>query len=212
MRVSESIALSAHTAADVSDACDDLELPCVRSGSLRPMWPGCPRLTGPIATLTLRPARERDENPLPPLLRAMAELAGRIVLVDLDGRTDVQCWGGVLTACAQRFDIPGVIVHGPVRDVETLAERHFPTFASGVYPARIRGRLRLTSVHADVAIAGGVVHSGDVVVADADGVVFLSADRAADVALRAAARAADERRALDRLRAGEDPRDVFGVD
>jgi regulator of RNase E activity RraA len=203
--------LGSLTAAGVSDACDELGIPAVRTGALRPAWPGCPALAGPVATLTMRPAEDSPRaDPLPDILRAMAGLAGRLVLVDLDGRTDMQCWGGVLTACAQRWGIPGAVINGAVRDTAEIAGRGFPVFARSVHPARIRGRLRLAASGADVMVDGAVVHSGDIVIADGDGAVFLPSADFARARRLAARRAADERELLSRLAAGDDPRDLLG--
>lgn len=197
------------TSADVSDACDDLGVTAVRTGSLRPMWRGCPAVAGPVATLALRPATNLGEDPLPAILRVMAGMSGRLVLIDLEGRTDQQCWGGVLTACAQRFGITGALVNGAVRDVQGIADRAFPVFARAVHPARIRARLRLAGHGADVVIDGAVVHPGDIAVADADGAVFLPFADLPRVARRAAERAAIEHQMLARLAEGADPRDLF---
>jgi 4-hydroxy-4-methyl-2-oxoglutarate aldolase len=211
-----SAVLAGHAVADVSDACDDLGVSAVRTGAMRPIWPGCPQLTGTVATLTLRPAESPDDDPLPDLLRAIAGLAGQVVLVDLEGRTDVQAWGGVLTACARRYGVLGALVYGAARDVVSIAESEFPTFALAAHPARIRGRLRLVASGLNVALGGGIVRAGDMVVADADGAVFLSQNRqgdaadVADIAARSSARARNEKRDLGRLLAGEDPLDVFG--
>lgn len=193
----------------LSDACDELGVPAVRTGVLRPSWNGCPMVAGPVATLTLRPAATPDADPLPAILHALAEMGGFVVLVDLGGRQNVQCWGGVLAVVAQRFGVRGALVDGAVRDVTVLEEIGFPAYARAVHPARIRGRLELTAVDDDVAIDNEVVHAGDMAVVDADGALFLPHDSVADAVELARVRGNDEQELLARLRAGADPRNVF---
>jgi 4-hydroxy-4-methyl-2-oxoglutarate aldolase len=164
----------------ISDACDVLGVPAVRTGRLRPMWPDCPALFGRLGTLTLIPDPAAD--PLPDVLAALARIpAGHVVLVDLGGRTDLQCWGGRTAAVARRAGIVGALVNGAIRDVAHLASLHFPTFAAGTYPARARGRLAYVGSGLDVVIGTEVVRSGSMVVADASGVVFFPADSVSEV-------------------------------
>src|SRR4051794_5006080 len=126
---------------DVSDACDELGVEAVRTGLLRPLWPDCPPVAGRVRTVRL------DDGPgtsLPELLEVLADAADRVMLVDLGGRVDVQCWGTVLATAAASFGVRGALVNGAARDLEGLRELGFATYAMGVYPARMRGRLELT--------------------------------------------------------------------
>lgn len=195
--------------ADISDACDELGVPAVRSGALRPIWPGCPPIAGPVATIAMGPARSATDNPLPDLWRAMTGMAGAVVVIDLGEHIDLQCWGGVLTAAAVRFGLAGGVVNGAVRDLPALSESRFPVFARGVYPGRIRGRLRMIEAGGELALGDGRVSPSQVVVADSDGVIFLPAADTARVAAVARRRVAEERRQLARVLAGEEPDVVF---
>src|SRR4051812_37029790 len=163
---------------DVSDACDELGVEAVRTGLLRPMWPECAPLAGRVRTVRLDGGAG---TPLPALLEVLAGAADQLVLLDLGGRLDVQCWGAVLATAARSFGVRGALINGAARDLEGLRELGFATYARGVYPARIRGRLALTAVDQPVELEGGVVESGSFAVADASGVVFLPETRAAEV-------------------------------
>jgi len=193
---------------DVSDACDRLEIEAVRTGVLRPLWADCPPVAGRLTTVRLEPGAGA---PLADLLDALARAAGGIVLVDLKGRVDVQCWGTVLAAAARRFGVRGALVNGAARDVEGLRQLAFPAYARGVHPAGMHGRLRLVAVDERVELDGSPVERGGFAVADASGAVFLPADRSGEVLSLAAGL---RRREDDRLRAllaGADPRDALGV-
>jgi 4-hydroxy-4-methyl-2-oxoglutarate aldolase len=191
---------------DVSDAGDELGIEAVRTGLLRPMWPECAPLAGRVRTLRLDGGAGA---PLPELLDVLAAATDQLLLVDLGGRLDVQCWGTVLATAARSFGVRGALVNGAVRDLEGLRELGFATYARGVYPARMRGRLALTAVDQPVELEGGVVESGSFAIADWSGVVFLPGDRAAEVlALASELRTAEEQR-LQLVRDGGDPRRVF---
>ena len=159
---------------DISDACDRLGIDAVRTGALRPLWPECPPLCGRLTTVRLEPG---GGTPLGELLGVLAEARERLVLVDLGGRVDVQCWGTVLATAARHFGVRGALVNGAARDVEGLRELGFATYARGVYPGAMRGRLEVAAVDEPVDLDGRVVESGSTAAADASGIVFLPGDR-----------------------------------
>ncbi|MET7878939.1 RraA family protein [Micromonospora profundi] len=168
---------------DISDTCDELGIPAVRTGLLRPVWPGPPVL-GPVSTLTL--SAEIGGDPLADVLSALGAMPpGGVALIDLGGRVDLQCWGGRTTAAARHAGLVGALVNGAVRDSGELRGLEFPTFARGTFPARAKGRLGFRGVGHDVRLGGEVVRNGSAVVADDDGLVFFPYDTLPDVLSRA---------------------------
>ena len=69
---------------------------------------------------------------------------------------------------------------GAIRDADTFAQQDFACFARGVSH---KGPYKdgPGEINVPISVGGQVVHAGDVVVGDADGVVFIEAARAADV-------------------------------
>ena len=193
---------------DVSDACDQLGIEAVRTGALRPLWPECPPLSGRLTTVRLEPPAAG--TPLPELLEALADAPDRLVLVDLGGRVDVQCWGTVLATAARYFGVRGALVNGCARDVEGLRELDLPTYARGVHPATMRGRLEVVAVGEPVDLDGSVVEPDSFAVADASGIVFLPSDRVDEVFPLAAELRAREEERLRAIVDGADPRSVLG--
>jgi 4-hydroxy-4-methyl-2-oxoglutarate aldolase len=67
------------------------------------------------------------------------------------------------------------------------------------------------SVNIDVVCAGAIVHPGDVIVGDQDGVVIVGRDAALEVARLGSARVEKEQKSRERLRAGELGVDFYGL-
>jgi regulator of RNase E activity RraA len=190
------------TTCDLSDACDRLLIPAVRTGAIVPAWRDCPPLFGRIATVTLSPG---PGAPLRGLIEALSTSSAEILLVDLAGRTDLQSFGTVLATVARRYGFTGAIVNGGTRDVGGLAEMSFPTFARGVVPWTSHGRLELVGTNRPVAIDGGVVEAGWFAAADANGVLFFPPEPAEAVLAEARRLVDDETERLAAIQEGADP-------
>ena len=99
---------------------------------------------------------------------------------------------------AQPGDV--VVVDGAVRDTEALRAMGVPIYAGAVCPngpTRTEGG----AVNTPVTIGGRAVRPGDIVAADADGVVILTPAQAEDAAEKARALADREDAALERIEA-----------
>lgn len=103
---------------------------------------------------------------------------------------------------AARRGLLGFVVDGPVRDVEELRAGPVGVFARAVCA---RGPVKATGGRLGwpIALGGVAVLTGDIVVADADGVVVVPARVAVTVAEAVAVRLAAEVETRRRLRGGE---------
>lgn len=193
----------------VSDALDSLGLKGVAAGIV-PLWPAG-RVCGTVRTVALR-AVVADEPPSGTHLGATAidtAAAGDVIVVANQARVDSAAWGGLLSAAAARKGVAGVIVDGACRDVDEAAGVGFAVFARGATPISARGRSVEEATDVPVEIGGVKVAPGDLVVADASGVVFVARDSANEV-LQAAERIDErERSMLHELSAGAPVRAVL---
>ncbi|MFF4630070.1 RraA family protein [Streptomyces griseorubiginosus] len=137
---------------------------------------------------------------------------GDVIVVAHRGRTHVAGWGGVLSAGAKRNGVEGVVVHGACRDVDEARELDLPLYATRGVPVTARGRVVERAWNVPVDIADVPVYPGDLVIADASGVVFVPAAHADEVLATAEAIAAKERAMVQRVRAGHPMAAVMSTD
>lgn len=175
-----------------------------RSGLLqpgmRPIFPGA-RLCGTAVTVFAHPGDNW-------MLHVAAELLqpGDVVVVGLSSDNADGMFGELLATSFRARGGAGLVIDAGCRDVRELREMNFPVFSRTV---NAKGTVKATvgSVNVPVICAGQLVHPGDVVIGDDDGVVVVPRARAATVAAAAAAREAKEAGNRARLAAG-----VLGLD
>jgi 4-hydroxy-4-methyl-2-oxoglutarate aldolase len=106
--------------------------------------------------------------------------------------------------------VTGLVTTTGVRDVAAIRASGFGVWSAHV-SAEGTGKAIAGSVNVPVAIGGTVVHPGDAVVADDDGVVCVPRARAAEVAAAGRARVARENEARDAFARGELGLDRYGL-
>jgi 4-hydroxy-4-methyl-2-oxoglutarate aldolase len=133
------------------------------------------------------------------------------VLVASVGDPEAGYWGDVMSTSAAARGLAGLVIDGGVRDADDLGRIDLPVFSTGLC---IRGtgkaRYPAGSVGDQVRIGDVLVHTGDLVVGDADGVVVIPAADAADAVTKGRDRVDREDAIRTRLRTGESTLDVYG--
>jgi regulator of RNase E activity RraA len=131
------------------------------------------KIVGPAVTILEGPTDEF----VPPkhALDAIDECPeGSVIVISVHGEKNVAVWGGLMTAGAEVNGLSGAVLDGGVRDVtEIRRDSHFQVFARSVSPATTLGRFKTLSSNEPVLCGGIMVHPGDLVVGDLDGVVVV---------------------------------------
>ena len=123
-------------------------------------------------------------------------------------------WGELLSTAARNAGCVGVIVDGAVRDTRQMRAMGFPCFARATIVYDSRDRQRVIDLDVQVEIDGVVFAPGDLVIADADGVVVVPRAVEAAVVRRAWDKVHAENRVRDAIRGGMKATtafDTFGV-
>lgn len=189
-----------HSAATLYEAS---KLPCACDPGIRAAWQGA-RVAGPAFTV-----RGIGGDNLALHNAVLAAPAGRVLVADMQGAAHGH-WGEVLAVAAWHRGIAGLVIDGGVRDSDEMPAMDFPVFSCSVtvvgtvkdYPGDLRSPVR---------IGGIVVHTGDLIVGDADGVIVLPQNAVAETITRADQRVADERHILDQIRNGKTTPDLYGL-
>ncbi|OLZ71415.1 diguanylate cyclase [Streptomyces sp. IMTB 2501] len=152
---------------------------------IRPLWEPVPRVAGPAFTVSCPPG----DNLM--LHAAVHRAAPGSVIVVESGDLDYALAGGNVCAVAQRRGVTAFVADGLIRDLAEVRESAFPVFARGIIP--VPGAKKAVRPLNEPVRCGGVrVESGDVVVADEEGVVVVPGGRAEEVLRGARAKLAGE--------------------
>lgn len=156
---------------------------------IRCMFPELGVMVGYAVTATLDTTthgREHDKEARLQCFEAIHNSPKPVVLVlkDVGPKPHHGChFGDGLTTVAQRLGAIGLVTDGGVRDVDTVREMGFHYFAPGMVPAH--GNFGFLEAQVPVEVSRVRVQPGDLIHADANGVVTIPLEIARDVIAQA---------------------------
>lgn len=157
----------------VSDALDKLGLAGAVTGIHR--FSTDRRIAGRVQTVTLALAGGTSGPPRHLCTQAIERAApGDLIVVEQRTGVDAAAWGGNLSLGAQVRGVAGVIVDGPVRDIDDSRRLDFPVFARDRTARTARGRIVEVATNEPITVADISVSPGDYAIADGSAVVFVA--------------------------------------
>ncbi|NLS75861.1 MAG: RraA family protein [Chloroflexi bacterium] len=106
---------------------------------------------------------------------------GDFVVIDQSG-VDVGLMGSNNSLGGVRRGAVGYVTNGGVRDTDELILQRIPFWSAMCSQGMVQGRVQFDAKDVPVSVGGVLVHPGDVVVADGDGVIVVPRGIAAEVA------------------------------
>lgn len=137
-----------------------------------------------------------------------------ILIAAASGSMRSGIWGELLSTAAKNSGCVGAIVDGAVRDVRQMAEMQFPVYSKGRCIYDSLNRQRVIDINVPVVIDSVVFNPGDLVFADADGVVVVPQEIESEAIANAWQKVHAESVTRDAIKAGMkavDAYEKFGV-
>jgi 4-hydroxy-4-methyl-2-oxoglutarate aldolase len=162
-------------------------------GRIRALDPSM-KTAGPAFTVEVRPGDNL-------MIHAAIALAKPGDVLVVDGKGDQTCalMGTIMMNQCRAAGIAGVILDAAVRDSQEIRHMQYPVWSVGTNPNGptkfVPGR-----INHPICVGGVAISPGDLIVADADGVVVVEREKAAAMLPLAAKKEADEKVRIEAIR------------
>lgn len=136
-------------------------------------------IVGPALTVSCPPT----DNTV--LLEAIERASpGDVLVLHRYGDRRYAPWGGILSLAAIQKGIAGVVIDGAATDWQEITDLQFPVFCRNLSALTTRRQGIQGVVNAPIVCGGVIVHPGDIVLGDNDGVVVIPRCQAAEALAR----------------------------
>ena len=159
-----------------ANVADVMGRSCALSSEIHTMLPHTDKImVGPALTVRARPG---DNLMIHKGLNLAQE--GDIVVISNESDRSQSLLGAIIVAYAKSKKLGGIVVDGPIRDVDEIAELGIPVYATGSTPG---GPYKEGpgEVNTPISCGGVSVSPGDIVLGDSDGVIIIPRKDAARV-------------------------------
>jgi 4-hydroxy-4-methyl-2-oxoglutarate aldolase len=174
------------------------------SALIKPLDRGT-KICGPALTVKCQP----QDNLMLHLAVAQAK-PGDVLVATTNQHYEAGYWGEILTIAAMERGIKGLIIDGSVRDIEPIMDLGFPIFTHSISIKKAEKK-NVGKLNAPIVVGGVTVNQGDIVLADASGVVIVPADRLEEIVQAAQEKVDFEKTVIEKLKQGQLTADLFDL-
>ncbi len=168
--------------ASVSDATEQiLGRKMYMSHRMQSIFPA--KFAGYAVTVLLKKDEgNKDANALAGMIAAIdAGPKDSVYVMTVEDGADIAGMGGLMGTTMYSRGYAGAVVDGGVRDVAQLRRIGFPVYALGPVPSTSVGHYKFAGSNIPMVCDGVQVQPGDIVTADADGVVVVPRGKAEEI-------------------------------
>ncbi|HXC79829.1 MAG TPA: hypothetical protein VNU19_22565 [Candidatus Acidoferrum sp.] len=149
---------------DISDAVGSLY---TMSPGMRALYEPIDRLVGRALTVKAPPGDSLTVHGAISVCQP-----GDVLVIDGRGHLENCCGGSGMLIAPIRAGLAGIVIDGAWRDIPDLQALNFPVFGRGTSPVS-RAKSQLGEINVPISCGGVVVNAGDIIVADAEGIVVV---------------------------------------
>jgi regulator of RNase E activity RraA len=183
----------------VANVSDSMARMTAAGPTLRPM-----HTSGGMAGVALTVKARPGDNLM---LHKAIDMAvpGDVIVVDAGGDLANALMGELMLAYAIKKGVVGFVLNGAIRDLDNFRATNLPTYAAGVTH---RGPYKdgPGEINVPVAIDGMVIHPGDIMIGDSDGVLCVPIDGAEEILKSTQAKSEAEIKQMAAIEAGTNDR------
>ena len=176
---------------------------------IRPIDPRM-RLVGRAHTVLSADVYQRPQEPYVNEIAAVDALKpGDVTVAVTNGSQRTCLWGELLSTAARARGATGCLIDGHTRDVQRIVQMQFPVFCTGFRPVDSSSRSLVIDYGCPVLCGDVLVHPGDIIVGDIDGVVVIPRGRLQATVAAALEKVEGENASRQMLEEGYLLRDVY---
>ena len=178
--------------------------------TIRPALPFT-TMVGSAITVKLKIAKDENSANLTGLREAYWNPVHSypIIAIQVPGELDgYSIFGDGAATAARKQGFVGALIDGAVRDTPALQKMQFPVFSRLIAPGYIAGKASVASLGKPIAVGGRLIHQGDIILADNDGVIVIRPAEVQAVIEKAEAIVAWEHLTHKALAEGKSPQEV----
>ncbi|WP_144743658.1 RraA family protein [Enorma burkinafasonensis] len=184
-----------------ANIADTMNRSCACNPRIRLMSdPAQPITAGPAITVKTRAGDNL-------MIHAALEMVqpGDVLIVSNEGDSTRSLMGEIMFTLARYRKVAAIVLDGPIRDADAVAEMDYPIYATGSTPG---GPYKEGPGEVNVPISCGnlEVNPGDIIVCDGDGVICVPRQDAAEILEKAQALSANDHKKVEAAATGTSKR------